>query len=173
MTQREKDVALADYRKEVNNYQYQLPRYGTPEYDAMKIWIANRIEDRRKPEFEKLKRMKKYAEDVVDRTMYGIRIKTVPSRVGQFNKKIFADIDYFKKLIADRQRPIMIEDIGLFDEPEPQVRSAPKGEPWVFKGVEYFKYKNHVWLNEDGVQGEYMGRYDGNKLDASEAEPDW
>jgi len=171
MTQREKDVAYADYRKEVNNSQYELPRYGTPEYEAMGVWVAKRIEDRRKPEFEKLQRMKKSAEDFVDRTMYGI--KTVPSRVGQFKKNLFANIDYFKKLIADRQRPVMIEDIGVFDEPKPQARPEPKVVPWTFRGVKYFKYNNHVWLDEDGVKGDYMGRYDGHKIDASEAEPEW
>jgi len=88
-----------------------------------------------------------------------------PERKANFDGKILADVDYFKKLAVVKPA-VMLDDIGIFDAPE------RKFEPWTFMGVKWFRYRNYIWENDDGVKGDYMGRFDGKKIDASEAEPD-
>jgi hypothetical protein len=89
----------------------------------------------------------------------------IPVRKANFDGKILADADYFKKLAVVKPA-VMLDDIGIFDEPERKL------EPWTFKGVKWFRYRNYIWENDNGVKGDYAGRFDGKKIDASEGEPD-
>jgi hypothetical protein len=93
------------------------------------------------------------------------KVKMVEPK-GQFSEKGLANAGYFKKLTAG-QRPVVLEDIGIFDEPERKL------EPWTFKGIKWFRYRDYVWLNEDGVKGDFAGKFDGHKIDASVSEPKW
>jgi hypothetical protein len=154
--------AIKDWIIEINDGERSgLPKRGTPEWDAQKKWIDNRVEER--IQAETLQKMKKSAKEVVKDTMS--KIKPMPMRDGNFDGKMLQDVVYFKKLIMGK-RPVMLDDIVLFDE------SERKLEPWNFKGREYLRYGDYVWENNGGMKGEYMGRFDGKKIDQSESEPD-
>jgi hypothetical protein len=39
-------------------------------------------------------------------------------------------------------------------------------------GIKWFRYRDYIWENDDGVKGDYAGKFDGYKIDASKGEPD-
>ena len=91
--------------------------------------------------------------------------KWAPQYMANLDKKIVADVDYFKKLAVVKPA-VMLDDIGIFDAPE------RKFEPWTFRGIKWFRYRDYIWENDDGVKGDYAGKFDGYKIDASKGEPD-
>jgi hypothetical protein len=125
--------------------------------------LDNRVKEYQDPDYEKLKAQKKLEQE----------------SKANLDRKILADAGYFKKLTVVKP-PLMLDDVGVFNEPKPAelddigIFDAPerKLEPWTFMGVKWFRYRDHLWVNDDGVKGDYAGRFDGEKIDASTGEPD-
>ena len=149
-----------DWMVEMNN---SNPARGlsVQEWAEQRKWVANRVKEYQNPEYEKSKALKKAEQE---------------SKIN-FDRKKLAEVDYFKRLIVVKP-PVMLDDIKL-SEPEPAVLDdmgifdAPerKFEPWTFKGIKWFRYRDHIWENDGGVKGDYAGRFDGEKIDASQGEP--